>query len=171
VYIGTRICNRTSRIPSTKLLKMKNDQNDKKDSWHHGCYCHSCLESPAAKLLAQSASRMLWPMPRQFFTQKVRTVIPGMISVQGQCRSPKHHLSPGLQKAAKAKRQSATCSIGRMSSQQTCFCVRKWCWSWLASHCPRIASRLARTGLSEPLPKTSMSPHGLLQKVHLNRRD
>jgi hypothetical protein len=47
---GARIHHRTSQIPSSKLLKTRNDQNEKKDCQCHGsCHC-CCLENPAARL-------------------------------------------------------------------------------------------------------------------------
>ncbi len=51
--------------------------------------------------------------------------------------------------------------------QRGFFSVTEWSLSWLASPCPRTASRLVVMGWSEPSLKTSLP---MLQKVHLNQQ-
>ncbi len=157
MWMGTRICHRTSQIPSSKLLKMKNDHNEWKKCQRHHCFHHFCIESPMVKLLTQSASRMLRPSPWWFLCQKVWIVIPGLVSIQGLCCNPCHHFSPGLQKGLKAERWSATHSIHQIASQQTCFCVKEQSQSWLAYCCPRKSSPAGMESCKS-LPKTRPLP-------------
>jgi hypothetical protein len=49
LYWDKNMCHRTSQIPSSKLLKTKNDQNGEKDRQCRGCCLSHCLESQAAK--------------------------------------------------------------------------------------------------------------------------
>jgi hypothetical protein len=49
VYWDKNMSHRTSQIPSSKLLKTKNNQNGEKDCQHRGCCQSHCLESQATK--------------------------------------------------------------------------------------------------------------------------
>ncbi len=146
------------QIKSSKFLKKKKSQIDKKYRQCRGCCRRRCTESPGAKPPMQLPSRRLWLHLSRFSSQKVLYCHPRA----GFCERTMTQTTPQPHSAYKwwrnKKNNLPAFLFAKYCHGEHCSVSDRWNQSWQTFCCPRAASWRTWRGSSKPSAKTSPPP-------------